>query len=198
MDCGPILAEVVKGLFSAQVIFGGLILYFLLKYRQAIGAILERRLSSVSFPGGVKFDMAYPPIPDTAPTHTALPKPTEKAPEQLSGNGGISDNLEGIFRQFLLEGIRVYRNLINTDIDLMYKRLTSGPGYLLSGAPIVEGREEKFEAIKERYNVAIRAVRDYYEIKDKSDTAPTSSLVTTYNKAVALHEYLFRHNDTHF
>lgn len=52
MDRGTVWAEVVRGLFSAPFIFGGLIFYFLWKHGSLVGEILKR-ISSISLPGGV-------------------------------------------------------------------------------------------------------------------------------------------------
>lgn len=194
MAWGTFLVEIIKGLFSAPFIFGGIILYFLLTHRLAVRAILER-LSSVSFPGGVKFDMAYPPTSDALNIQVSHPKPPDKGPEQLSRKADISENFEENFRAFLLEGIGLYRTFIDTDINLLWNRLMKGAFALIAPKKTTTAGE-MLEAMKGIYAVDDRAIQDYLKIMNITRTSSTSELMAVYNKAVVLHEYFFRHDAT--
>lgn len=128
MDWGTIFVETIRVLLSAPVLFGGLIVYFLWKHGLLIGEILKR-LSSVSFPGGVKVDVSpYPIISDAPNMSVTLPATSEtpKGQESLPQKKDKPENSTDLFRAFLQQGLQSYFVLINQDLQMMWDYLMKG------------------------------------------------------------------------
>ena len=201
MDKGTLALEFVRVLLSWQVIFGGLVLYFLCQHHQVLSAILQR-LSSVSFPGGVKVDMSpYPKTSDTAASQASMPPIAEVAKDQedLSSPGGASSDFDENFRIFLRDGLRLYRNFIAIDVQMMWNYVLRHDGaYALSTEAVTATTEgEKLQILKRKYKMNDQAIKDHSEVARVTHSSSVRDLVNAYQKALALHEYLFRHHSAH-
>lgn len=199
MDWGTIFVETIRVLLSAPVVFGGLIVYFLWKHGPLIGEILKR-LSSVSFPGGVKVDVSpYPTISDAPNMSVTLPVTSEtpKEEESLPQKKDKPENSTDLFRAFLQQGLQSYFILINQDLQMMWDYLMKGAFALSKKAQAAQTVADKLQTMKDIYKIDDRAVRDYYRIGRASNTSSSNELVAAYNKAILLHEYLLRHPATH-
>lgn len=189
MDGGTIFVETIRVLLSAPVVFGGLILYFLWKYNPVIGGILKR-LSSVSLPGGVKLDMMlYDLLSSPLDAQASLPPP-DTGRELPAREEAISADFENDFRGFLLKGIKLHLTFILVDTEILWKEWLT-PARLLANLPEANTVEERLKAMK----IEERPIQEYSVIKGASTASSTKELMSLYNKALLLHEFLTRQRD---